>query len=137
MGQPAILFPDTATLVIDGILAGFEAELITIPVVSKVPTKRPDEFLTVRRLGGPRRDLVTDTAQLAVEAYALTETAAHDYLQIARALIAAMAGTVVNGYQIYKVTEIAGPHEFPDPISESPRYAYSPLVATRGVALNP
>lgn len=142
MARPAVLFPDAVTAVIVGLSAAFVANDEGAPAVNEVPVPRPDRFLTVRRLGGPRRDLVTDTAQLAFEAWETSMIRAQDFAQLARALVRAMAGTVVDltaldlgRVSIGRIDELAGPHELPDPITELPRYAFSEIVAVRGVAL--
>lgn len=123
-----VLFPD-ATDVVCRLLD----PVLPVPVRSKVPNPRPDSFVTIRRTGGPRKDLVTDNAQITVEAWAETEEEAHDLAQVARAHIGAASGSVVAGVAIYRVTEQAGPGILPDPVSDQPRYSQTFNIALRGV----
>lgn len=135
MGQPAVVFPDIAEVGIDIIRAGFTANDVTAAVGNVLPSSAAGAFVLVRRQGGPRRDLVTDTGQLRVEATAATRAEAHDVAQIARALLHAAAGTVVDGTTVYRVDELGGPQELPDPTSNRPRYLFTVLVTVRGRSL--
>lgn len=123
-----VVFPD-ATAVACSLLDA----ALTVPVRSKVPSPRPDSFVTVRRTGGVRKDVVTDNAQVTIEAWGPTEEAAHDLAQIARAHIGAAPGSVVDGVAIYRVTEQAAPGVLPDPLSDQPRYSQTFNIAVRGV----
>lgn len=122
-----IVFPDAVSIVCDHL----RTELSPTPAVSRVPTTRPDTFVRVQRVGGVRRNLVTDEATLTVEAWAATEQAAHDLSQLARAHVYAMPG---DG-DVYRVTEISGPSLLPDPLSDQPRYSFTVAVATVGAAV--
>ena len=121
-----IVFPDAVELVCDHL----RTLLAPTPVVSRVPTTRPATFVRVQRVGGVRRNLVTDEPTLTVEAWAATEQAAQDLSQLARAHIYAMPG----GGDVYRVTEIGGPVLLPDPLSDQPRYSFTVAVATVGTA---
>jgi hypothetical protein len=125
-----ILFPDAIEIVCD-YLDQFFAE----PVRSKIPNPRPDAFITVTRTGGPRRNLVTDEPQVTVESWAQSDEEAQDIAQIARAYLGAMVGEVVNGAAVYRVDELSGPANLPDPLSEQPRYSQSFAIAIRGEVL--
>lgn len=121
-------FPDSAAAVISVVDAA-----VAEPVRSRPPNPRPAAFVTVRRVGGVRRNLVVDEATLSVEAWAATEQAAHDLAQQARAAIHAAQGTVVAGYgTCYRSDEVGGPVWDPDPESEQARYSFSVSVAFRG-----
>lgn len=131
MPADAIEFPDAAAVVIDAI-----DPQMWVPVVSRVPDPRPSRFVIVRRIGGPRMNLVADEAMLTVEAYGETEADAHDLCQQARSLIYAMRGTTSSSVAVYRVTEIAGPARLPD-IADHERYTLTIQVAMRGSALTP
>jgi hypothetical protein len=137
MPRPAVLFPDVATVAIQGLTSGFTAENLAVPVSNETPDPLPAEYVTARRLGGVRRSLVVDEAQIAYECFGTTVIAAHDIAQIARAISLALAGTKVGDVVVYRVTELSGPAELPHPTSESARVVFSHFVAVRGVALNP
>lgn len=135
MAQPVVLFPDATALAISAIVAGFITQSESVVVDNQVPVPRPVELVTVRRVGGPIRDLVTDDARLSIETWAATVARAMDLAQLARAFVHAMRGSTVDGYAVYRVTELLGPTELPDPNSTSPRVAQTVQVAVRGAAL--
>lgn len=90
------------------------------------------DVVVVRRVGGVRRNLVTDAATVTVEAYADSEADAHDLAQIARGLVHAMAGGGVAG--VYRVDEVGGLGYLPDPVNDRHRYTITMEIAARGVA---
>lgn len=105
---------------------------MTPPVSQSVPNPRPAEFLTVRRIGGPRMNMVADHPMVTVEAWAAGPTAAKTLIAQARGIIHAMRATVVDGVPIYRVTEISGPINLPDPESNQSRYTQTFQVMMRG-----
>lgn len=135
MGQPAVLFPDAASVICSIIAAGLVAQSEDVPVDNEVPTTRPTELVTVRRVGGVRRDLVTDEPRLSIDTWAASVARATDLAQLARTFVHAAQNTIVGGVRIYRVTEVLGPTELPDPTSTSPRVAQTIQVAVRGTAL--
>jgi hypothetical protein len=127
-----IVFPDAVEIVCDHLRSELPDHGYTaIQVVSAVPTTRPAMFVRVDRVGGVRRNLVTDEPTLTVETWAATDQAAHDLSQICRALLYAMPG----GGSVYRVTEFSGPARLPDPLSDSPRYSFTAAVAVVGAAV--
>jgi hypothetical protein len=134
---PPVVFPDVVELVVDALRAGFTAHGNAAGAGNELPKTRPAAgFVLVRRIGGPRRDLVTDSAQLRLEASAPTKPAASDLAQLARALVHAMEGRAVDGVAVYRIGEFAGPQDLPDPVSpQIPRYVFTVLVDARGTAL--
>lgn len=135
MSNDAVLFPDSIALVIGIINDGYVAQDIDVVVDTTVPTPRPDEFVVVRRVGGPQRDLVTDEPLLTLEASAQTEFRARQLLDYARAFVKAARGTVRDGASIYSVHEISGPADLPDPVAQIPRSSATWQLAVRGTAL--
>lgn len=108
--------------------------LATVDVYSKVPAARTpaDTFVLIRRVGGVARNVVTDEATLAVEAWAPTKPEAHDLIQTVRALIHEMPTTGPTATPVYRVTEFAGPAYLPDPDSTHDRLTFTVSVALRG-----
>lgn len=137
--QPVISFPDAAAVVIAYLTDELPSYGYTAPVHQAVPHTRPSVFVTVRRGGGPRRDMVTDQAQLNVECWsAAGEHAAGRLADTVRALMAALRGQVVGDAVVYTVTEFSGPAPLPDPLeSGHARYVQSFAVAIRGEILDP
>lgn len=135
MPRPEVLFPDAVELTIGYLRDALDARDDDTPATKDVPDPRPSLFLTVQRLGGPRIDVVTDGPQLSFEAWGDDNAAAHDLAQLARALVLGMAGRTVNGTPVYRVDELAGVNELPDPVSHQPRYTFGVIVHVRGTAL--
>lgn len=124
-----VIMPDAERVVVDHLNG-----ILTEPVSTTVPNPRPPVFLVVRRVGGPRLNLVADNAMLTVEAWAPGQTAAKALLALARGHIHAMRGMVVGGVPVYGITETGGPAFLPDPDSTQPRYTMTLQVSMRGSA---
>lgn len=121
------VFPDGEQLVIDWL-----RDRLDVPVEPKVPNPRPASWVKVTRVGGPRRDLVTDHPMLVVEAWDDDDADARDLLQLARAHVDAMRGQVIDDVTVYGITEVGGPANLPDPTSDQPRWTFTVQVAIRG-----
>jgi hypothetical protein len=131
---PAVLYPDA-----EAVLVGeLRVDMPDVTVVTVVPVVRPAAFLLVRRVGGPRLNIVADEPLVAIEAWAASDEAAQDLAQRARAHLHALRGTVsAGGVAIYRVQEASGPQRLPDATSTQSRYTFTASVAMRGQALNP
>jgi hypothetical protein len=131
-----IVFPDTTALVIGALNDQLDDLGYTgVPVRSRIPNSRPTgRFVVVQRTGGPVANLVTDGAQLTVEAWSSSDHDAHSLAQACRAIIHSLEGTVVAGSTVYGVDEFSGPGYLPDPASAQSRYTFTAVVNVRGVA---
>lgn len=132
-----ILFPDATATVID-----YLADLLpdygeTCLVVKQVPNPRPSKFVQVFRTGGPTHNLVVDGAQLTVECWAETDAEAADLAALVRAALLAIRSDVVGTVTFYKVDELAGPADLPDPESDQARMTWSVVAFVRGIDLQP
>lgn len=129
------MFPDAAAAVIGALNSQLPALGFTaVPVRSKVPNPRPSRFVLVFRTGGPRANIVTDAAQVTIEAWAASDADAHDLAQAARAVVNSLEGTVAGGVTVYGIEEFAGPGYLPDPESDQSRYTWTTSVHVRGAA---
>lgn len=126
-----VLYPDAVHVAISWL----ETQMGPNLLVPRVPNPRPTRMVLVRRVGGPRLNMVADNATLAVEAWDVSEEDAHDLAQEARGYLFAMRGEVVEGVACYRVGDVGGPQLLPDPESDQPRYAFTVNVAMRGAAL--
>lgn len=131
----AIVFPDAAAALITYLTGELAARGDTATVHRSVPMTRPARFLTVYRIGGVRQGVVVDVPRFAVDGWDETPEGAHDLLMLARALIGATEGRTIGGVQVYRVTEVGGPIDLPDPESEQARWSYQPELAVRGHAI--
>jgi hypothetical protein len=123
----AVLFRDVEALV----CAFLRKPLLgTIQIGIRVPSPRPAEFIRVLRTGGPQETLVSEAAQITIEAWAQTEARASLLLSQCRALLNAADET------IYGVREFSGPANLPDPLSAQLRYTMSFQVRARGTVIS-
>lgn len=129
-----VVFPDAAAVIVGHLRAALAARDDPAVIGTQVPHPRPGRLVRIRRTGGPRLNRVADRPQLSVECWAPTAEQAADLAQLCRGLIHAMRGTTVAGVAIYRVAELAGPAELPDPASDQPRYVQTFEIAMRGTA---
>jgi hypothetical protein len=130
-----IVAPDTVKLLCDYLRDELDDRGYTdIHVGVEVPTSRPDRFVRLRRTGGTKLNLVVDDAQVTVEAWGESPAVAHDLAQMCRALIHAADSEELGGVQVYRIAEVAGPADLPDPVSDQSRYSATYLVAVRCAA---
>ena len=120
--QP-VVFPDAVEVVIDYLATAMP----TISAHRQVPTTRPAQWLRVLRTGGVLATPVTDAAQITIEAWADSASAANDLAQLARAHLNASLGVIS-----YKVEELGGPADMPDLESQQQRYTFTSIVHIRG-----
>ena len=111
-------------------LPDFTADSVTVAVTR--PNPMSTRLVLVPRLGGPKRDIVTDGATIGVECFAPTHSGALELAQLARGIIEALPGKTISGLPVYRVQEFAGPAMLPDPDSDTPRYVFTVRVEFRG-----
>lgn len=87
-------------------------------IAGRVPIAMPTKFILVRRIGGGRLFPARDQPTIQIDAWAETETAAHDLCQKARRLLWSLQGGTLNGVAVYRIEEFAGPGHLPDPDRE-------------------
>ncbi|MDQ0793560.1 hypothetical protein [Streptomyces sp. B1I3] len=131
MATEVILFPDAEGLVI----AYLKTKISGVTIATKVPNPRPSKLIKVTRVGGTKLRLNADSPVLAFECWGSTSVEASDLAKYARAYVDAMAGEKVNGVWVFKVREVGGIANFPDPDSDSPRYQFSVAIDTKGATL--
>ena len=130
MNAPLLVFPDVVALVLDGLRTGLGALGVGAACVARLPAGyTPDAGPTV---GGVTRDVVLHDADVALEAWAADQQAAHDLMQLALGVTRALAGSRVNGESVYRVAETDGPAYAPDPESDQPRFTATVVVTVRG-----
>lgn len=132
--DPVVIFPDGQALVAGHI----RAQLIlrdnaAVKVASRVPNPRPDKFVLVRRLGGPRLNVAVDNPMLGIECWDLEDDGAISLAQLVRGIVLAMPGAIgTPAVAVYDVGEVSGPQLLPDPTSDHPRAVFTVSVALRG-----
>lgn len=119
----------------EALMVRYLADTLGESVSTRVPNPRPDRFLRLERVGGSRRNRVTDEAIVVVEAWALTELEASDLARRAYAHTWALEQTDTPEGYVRRVRDVAGPQNYPDPTSEKPRYVFTVLLDLRGAPL--
>lgn len=104
-------FPDVTGLLV----AHFATLLSPLPVSVDVPATRPDEFVQIRRIGGPALPPVRDLPRLDFIAWSTTAIKAMTLLTTVRTELWALAGTTTIGVTVYRVDEELGPRQANDP----------------------
>jgi hypothetical protein len=127
----AVIFPN-----IEKLLVAYLAPLLApVRVVTTVPATRPETFVLLTRVGGPRRDRITERPMVVFEAWAKTEGAAGDLGALVSAHVYALEQTDHPLGYVSAVNEVGGLQRFPDPESGTPRYQFTAQLQTRGVPL--
>lgn len=135
MAEP-VLFPDAAGVAIEYLAAELAERGDSASVEPRIPVPRLDRFVTVRRSGGVKANIVQDGPLLIFEAWdAAGEEHANDLAQLCRALMQKAQGTVQSGVAIGHVTEVGGVVALPDARSDQPRYTFTLRVLMRGAPL--
>lgn len=128
-----IAFPDAEAQTVAYLVAQLAARSVVASVATNVPNPRPSRLVQVYRTGGPRSSLVVDAAQLTIDCWAPAEADASDLARLVRALVWAMPGLATT--TVYRVQEMSGPQNYPDPATGNPRYRFSVIASLRGDAI--
>lgn len=131
MPAQVIAFDDAVKVGIVGLSAGLTARGRPLPVVSKVPKPRPEQFVRLERVGGVRRGTVTDQSWLDVHSWAATDEDAMTLAILVRAIFGAMRGRY-GGATIHNTGEVAGLHPMTDPATGQPYVAFTGWLDLRG-----
>lgn len=127
--MPSVLFGDSEAAAIGHV----RATLGTVPVVSVVPSPRPERFVTISRTGGTKQSQVTEVSQLTIDAWGDSKEDAQDLAQVARQAVHDLRGREVGGVTFHRVSEFGGPAWLPDPDSTQPRFTFTVQVLVRAL----
>lgn len=138
MTQPAVLYPDTVSVVTTYLQAALDADTThTYADGAKVRTREPNPFttplVTVRRIGGPD-SIVIDQPRIDLQVWHTDEAKASDLTNLVRALMLAIPG-IRSGVTVYRVTTFSGPSLIWDQDRDLPRYLLTFELGVRGSAL--
>ncbi|PHP52593.1 hypothetical protein BW737_008920 [Actinomyces ruminis] len=102
--------------VADAIRARISEALAVECTAGTTPTEFSFRSVHVTRVGGHRRDLVTDVATVSIDCRHLTsEVGADELSRDVDAVVHAAEGTMLGETSCYDVTTLAGPYQNPDP----------------------
>lgn len=124
MAAPVVVWPDVTMLA-----ANYLAGLLDVPVSARIPRPRPDQFVVLRRVGGPRRNALTDDARLDVQVWAPSDARAVEIAQQARRHLAEMPQHLA---EVRQFAEDSGPTLIPDAPSDVPRVLLTVVLSVRG-----
>lgn len=126
MSLQPVVFPDAVETVADYL----NTVMPSVPTHRRVPAIRPGAWLRIIRTGGVRNTVVTDAAQITIEAWANDAGVAADLAQLTRAWLHASVGVICYG-----VDELGGPADLPDIESQQQRYTFTLIIHLRGTTV--
>lgn len=135
MNRPVVVMPDAVAVVTAYLRGALKMHGRAVPVVSRVPSPRPREFVRVQRVGGTQQTPVSDRPRLDIHCWAESESSASDLAALSRGLVGAMPG-VRGGVTVYRVQEVGGPMWLPDEKSSAARFAFAVEIHMRGRVLD-
>jgi hypothetical protein len=125
----AALFPDSIQAIVDYLTPLHDP----LPVGIRNP-EEGDSYIKVRRVGGVQTTRVSEAGSFAIECYGTDDTSAFTLALAVRRDVKAMQGTTLGDVLVYKVEEIGGPGELPDPSAPNlTRYSFIVAVTLRGL----
>lgn len=138
MTSPAVLYPDTVSVVTTYLQAVLDADTThTYADGTKVRTREPSPFttplVTARRVGGPDA-VVIDNPRVDIQVWHDSEAQAADLANLVRAHMKAIPG-IRSGVTVYRVTTFSGPALIWDEDRDLPRYLLTFELGVRGSAL--
>ncbi|MCC3333591.1 hypothetical protein [Nocardia abscessus] len=130
-----VTFPDIVITLADYLASALAARGVTDPVVAEVPDPRPDRFVRVVRIGGPRTNLITDTPRIVAECWDTSGAGAAELASVTRALIVAAAPGYLGSAWVGKAID-RGVSYSPDPDTGTPRYLITAELVMNGAPLS-
>lgn len=100
-------------------------ERLGVPVYITPPRDIPSTYVRITRLGGVRRNEVTDAALIGVNCYSKSRCTAAKLANEARAVLDGSAGEKVHDAGIRFWREVAGPVNYPQPDVDRVRYQFT------------
>lgn len=96
--------------------------LLEVPVVGKLPSPRPTQFIVVERVGGGMPTVITDMAMLMVDVWADEHADCERLALNVREHLARAPGKRVGEHTCVSFHHLGGPVYLPDPDIGTPRY---------------
>lgn len=125
----AARFPDSIQAIVDYLTPLYD----WLPVGIRNPPEG-SAYIKVRRVGGVQTTRISEAASFAIECYGGSDTEASNIAQSVRHDVKAMQGTQLGDVLVYKVEELGGPSELPDPLAPNlTRYSFIVAVTLRGL----
>lgn len=110
-------FADVVALVI-----GYLTPVVDpVPISSRVPKPRPDEFVRIRKIGGVPPGAFRETARLDVFTWAPQEPRAYEIANQIQSALFKLKGSNALGIPSYSMAPVLSPRTFDDPETGTPR----------------
>lgn len=129
-----IVPPDAVKVAISWLSARLPDTLVT----KNRPNPLSGNVVTIRRSGGVKRTMVTDSPWLSVEVFAPTDEACADLAMLTWGQLFAMEREVIDGVQCYLVQALSHPSDMPlagPGDMQRPRYVMSVQADLRATAV--
>lgn len=128
--QPYI-FGDVEAVAIRYLKQRDEADHIQFGTQTPADLDKRLPFVTLERIPGGARSLVTDDARIDVEARGKTREEAHDAIQIVLGLLEIMYQYAHEGMIVYRADIEVSPGWLPDPVTNQPRWIATVSIRNR------
>lgn len=129
--------PDIEAALVAHIRSALTARGAPAHVGTTIPNPRPNRLVRVTRMGGPRRNLVTDAPVVVFEAWEASTVAAYALGSLVESIVLAANGSSIGTKSVWvdDVASVGGLSFFPDPDTSSPRYQFTLQLFTNCEAL--
>ena len=129
-------FPDVEHLAVGFLRAALavrpEPFVTGVQIGTRVPKNRIAPFVQVRNLGGGAQRTGFRMSRIDAYVYHSTAEYAQSLASICLALLLSRTGKVVDGWSVVRAEHFAGPVDFPDPLTDAPRYLVTVEWTLRG-----
>ncbi|WP_052060116.1 hypothetical protein [Rhodococcoides fascians] len=122
-----VVAPDAEAAIVSHLNAQLAARNDAATASTVIQDPRPTRFVRTQRVGGPRRNLITDSPVLLFECWDLDTVAASELGRLVEAIVLATDGTWIGTKPVWvdDVGDSSGVVHFPDPDTGLPRYQFT------------
>lgn len=99
----------------EGVLVKYLRNELGVAVYQTPPRNPQGSYIRIARIGGTMRNVVTDSAAIAISVYADDSATACDLINEVRAILMNAPGEMIEGAWCRSWVEVGGPVFFPDP----------------------
>lgn len=125
------IYGDVEAVVISYLKSRDETDGIQFGTQTPADLDKRLPFVTLERIPGGFRGLVTDDARIDVESRGRTREEAHDTIQIVLGLLGIIHQHEHTGMIIYRAGVEVSPGWAPDPVTNQPRWIATVIVRNR------
>lgn len=134
-----VVFPDVVLALIPYLTGRLTARATAAPVMSRIPSPRPNRFVKLTQVGGSQTDIATINPLVLVECWDVDEPAAYRLASVCAQEVSAAtrsqspisAGVWIGGTP----DSVSLPVNFPDPLTSLPRFQFTASLYLSGSPL--